>query len=290
VGHYRQHPYGPTVSWNRVVPATWTTRSRGAGSRRGHRTKCGRIATLPGPWGGRPPRTPSSTMYAGHQPSGRRLFWKRRRVNPLIVPDRLINGVDASSHYGRCQPSTLLVSRPPGRHHPAGGPTHRPQSGGSPQKMRQPPPRPAPPGGLLAPLAVREPANATRLGIAIKQPPPVPLSSLGYPGQPQPCQPGLRPAGGQRRTGRPSPPAAPCPGLSDGGQQGTGQHHRRPATPRRRRGARPARLHPPAAPNRTPAGWGIEGVFGPAARDGATMSAGRRAEGKWRETRPSNPT
>jgi len=34
----------------------------------------------------------------------------------------------------------------------------------------------------------------------------------------------------------------------------------------------------------------IEGVFGPAARDGRAMSAGRRAEGKWRETRPSNPT
>jgi integrase len=34
----------------------------------------------------------------------------------------------------------------------------------------------------------------------------------------------------------------------------------------------------------------IEGVFGPAARDGRVVSAGRRAEGKWRETRPSNPT
>jgi len=33
----------------------------------------------------------------------------------------------------------------------------------------------------------------------------------------------------------------------------------------------------------------IEGVFGPAARDGRAMSAGRRAEGTWRETRPSNP-
>jgi integrase len=33
----------------------------------------------------------------------------------------------------------------------------------------------------------------------------------------------------------------------------------------------------------------IEGVFGPAARNGRTVSAGRRAEGKWRETRPSNP-
>jgi integrase len=34
----------------------------------------------------------------------------------------------------------------------------------------------------------------------------------------------------------------------------------------------------------------IEGVFGPAARDGQAVSAARRAEGNWRETRPSNPT
>jgi integrase len=34
----------------------------------------------------------------------------------------------------------------------------------------------------------------------------------------------------------------------------------------------------------------IEGVFGPAARDARSVSAGRRAEGKWRESRPSNPT
>jgi integrase len=34
----------------------------------------------------------------------------------------------------------------------------------------------------------------------------------------------------------------------------------------------------------------IEGVFGSAARDGRAMSAGRRAEGNRRETRPSNPT
>jgi integrase len=33
----------------------------------------------------------------------------------------------------------------------------------------------------------------------------------------------------------------------------------------------------------------IEDVFGPAARDGRAVSAGRRAEGKWGETRPSNP-
>jgi integrase len=34
----------------------------------------------------------------------------------------------------------------------------------------------------------------------------------------------------------------------------------------------------------------IEGVFGPAARDGRAVSAGRRAEGKWRESQPSSPT
>jgi integrase len=34
----------------------------------------------------------------------------------------------------------------------------------------------------------------------------------------------------------------------------------------------------------------IEGVFGPAARDRRVVSAGRRAEGNWRESRPSNPT
>jgi integrase len=34
----------------------------------------------------------------------------------------------------------------------------------------------------------------------------------------------------------------------------------------------------------------IEGVFGPAARDGRAVSAARRAEGNRRETRPSNPT
>jgi integrase len=34
----------------------------------------------------------------------------------------------------------------------------------------------------------------------------------------------------------------------------------------------------------------IEGVFGPTARDGGAVSAGRRAEGKWRETRPASPT
>jgi hypothetical protein len=32
VGHYRQHPYGPTVSWNRVVPATCKDRQAGLGN------------------------------------------------------------------------------------------------------------------------------------------------------------------------------------------------------------------------------------------------------------------
>jgi integrase len=34
----------------------------------------------------------------------------------------------------------------------------------------------------------------------------------------------------------------------------------------------------------------IEGVFGPAARDKRAVSTARRAEGNWRESRPSNPT
>jgi hypothetical protein len=34
----------------------------------------------------------------------------------------------------------------------------------------------------------------------------------------------------------------------------------------------------------------IEGVFGLEARHGQAVSAERRAEGKWRETRPSNRT
>jgi hypothetical protein len=34
----------------------------------------------------------------------------------------------------------------------------------------------------------------------------------------------------------------------------------------------------------------IEGVFGPAARARRAVSAARRAEGSWTESRPSNPT
>jgi hypothetical protein len=78
----------------------------------------------------------------------------------------------------------------------------------------------------------------------------------GHPGQPQPRQPRLRPAGRQRRAGRPPAPAAPCSGLGDGRSQGTGKHHRRPAAPRRRRRARPTGVHPPAATDRAPSSWG----------------------------------
>jgi hypothetical protein len=63
------------------------------------------------------------------------------------------------------------------------------------------------------------------------------------------------------------------PGVHDGGQHRTGQHHRRPA-----------------ASDRAAAGGVIEGVFGPAARDWQVVSAGCRAEGNRRGTRPPNPT
>jgi integrase len=51
--------------------------------------------------------------------------------------------------------------------------------------------------------------------------------------------------------------------VGDGGQQGTSQHHRRPAAPCRRRHARPAGVHPPAPPDRAPAGWGDRGRVRP---------------------------
>ena len=78
----------------------------------------------------------------------------------------------------------------------------------------------------------------------------------GHAGQPQPRQPRLRSPGRQRRAGRPPAPVTPCPGVGDGSQQRTGQHHRRAAAPRRRRRPRPTGVHPPAAPDRTPRGWG----------------------------------
>ena len=51
------------------------------------------------------------------------------------------------------------------------------------------------------------------------------------------------------------------------------------------------RVYIPQLPQTAPRLAGvIEGVFGPAGRDEGAVSAGRRAEGKWRESRPSNPT
>jgi hypothetical protein len=111
----------------------------------------------------------------------------------------------------------------------------------------------------------------------------------GHPGQPQPRQPRLRPPGRQHRTDRPPPPAAPCVGVGDGRQQGAGQHHRRPAPPcRRRRLAQRVYIH--QLPQTAPRVAGvIEGVFGPAARDGRAVSAGCRVEGNRSETGASNP-
>jgi hypothetical protein len=86
----------------------------------------------------------------------------------------------------------------------------------------------------------------------------------GHASQSQPRQPRLRPPGRQRGAGRPPAPAPPCLGVGDGG-------HQLPQTAPRLAGV-------------------IEGVFGSAARHGRAVSAGRRAEGKWRETRPSSPT
>jgi hypothetical protein len=68
--------------------------------------------------------------------------------------------------------------------------------------------------------------------------------------------PARSPRAGSRsqRAGRPPAPATPCPGVGDGRQQGTSQHHRRPTAPRRRRRARPTGVHPSAAPDRAPLG------------------------------------
>jgi integrase len=123
--------------------------------------------------------------------------------------------------------------------------------------------RPAPPPA--GPLASRLRAAPNGLASAGRTRPATPPGRVGpgvphrarHPGQPQPRQPRLRPPGRQRRAGCPSPPAAPCPGLGDGGQQGTGQHHRCATTPCRRRRPRPAGLHPPAPPDR-PSGGGAD--------------------------------
>jgi hypothetical protein len=68
--------------------------------------------------------------------------------------------------------------------------------------------------------------------------------------------------------------------------KGTGQHHRRAAAPRRRRRPRPAGRHPPAPVDRSMGGRADRGRVRPTARDRRAVSAGRQAEGKWRETRP----
>jgi Phage integrase, N-terminal SAM-like domain len=93
--------------------------------------------------------------------------------------------------------------------------------------------------------------------------------------------------GGQCRAGRPPAPAAPCPGLGLAAE-------REPASSI----AAQLRATPTAAPSPSvdtihqlpqtaPRLAGvIEGVFGPASRDGRAVSAGRRAEGKRRETQP----
>ena len=103
----------------------------------------------------------------------------------------------------------------------------------------------------------------------------------GHTGQPQPRQPCLRPPGRQRRPDRPSPHAAPCPGVGDGGPQGAGQHHRRPAAPCRRRRPRPTGLHPSAPPDRTPGGRGDRGRVPPS---GAGRVRWCRRGVRWRET------
>jgi hypothetical protein len=76
---------------------------------------------------------------------------------------------DVSSHYGCRQPSTLLASSPPqdrdDRQIRAGAPVA--SAGSAPQKMPKPPPQPATPSGLLAPLAVHEPADPAGLGVAV---------------------------------------------------------------------------------------------------------------------------
>ena len=63
-----------------------------------------------------------------------------------------------------------------------------------------------------------------------------------------------------------------------------GQHHRRPTAPRRRRCPRPTGVHPPAAPDRAPVGWGDRGRVRPsgAGRAGGVgwASGGGKVEGK----------
>jgi hypothetical protein len=147
-----------------------------------------------------------------------------------------------------------------------------------------------------------------RLRLTLGQPATVALRWVqpGHP--PRPVQLDLVFRTERARRSTPTTPAAPSPtwppapgwtptrtcyampGVRDGSQQRTGQHHRRPTSPRRRRRARPTGVHSPAAPDRARLAGVIEGVFGPEARAGRAVSAGRRAEGKWRESQPSSPT
>ena len=195
-------------------------------------------------------------------------------IDPAVLPDAADPGADArNSRSGRSNPlPAARCSLPPFavqalRQHrrqqaasasPAGGPD------GNASKGRT---RPAAPAGPAGPVPHR----------------------AGHAGQPQPRQPRLRPPRRQRRAGGPSSHAAACPGLGHGGQQGAGQHHRRPAAScRRRRLAQRVYIH--QLPQTAPRVAGvIEGVFGPAARDGRAVSAARRAEGAGGKPDPRTP-
>jgi hypothetical protein len=83
----------------------------------------------------------------------------------------------------------------------------------------------------------------------------------------------------QRRAGRPPAPVAPCAGVGHRGQQGAGQH-RRPIASRRRWHARPAGLHPPASPDRAPAGRGDRRRVRPSSQGWAGGVGGASGEGK----------
>src|SRR6266498_1437660 len=135
------------------------------------------------------------------------------------------------------------------------------------------------PGAARAPPPAGPPAPGRRpapdCGVAVGRAwPAAPPGSAG-PGvpdrawdraQPQPRQPRLRPPRQLGRAGRPPVHAPPRTGLGDGREQGARQHHRRPASPRRRRRAGPARLHPPAPPDRPTGGRTDRGRLRPRRR------------------------
>ena len=171
-------------------------------------------------------------------------------IDPAVLPDAADPGADArNSRSGRSSPlpaarcspcrrspsrrSASTAASRPASASPAGGPD------GNASKGRTRPAAPAGPAGPGVP------------------------HRAGHAGQPQPRQPRLRPPRRQRRAGGPSSHAAACPGLGHGGQQGAGQHHRRPAASCRRRRPRPAGLHPPAPPDRAPGGRGDRGRVRP---------------------------